>query len=44
MAEKGMKTKDDATKAIRDAIWASHFLLTPKIGKGKEAGVLLVKR
>ncbi|KAJ9602782.1 hypothetical protein H2200_012562 [Cladophialophora chaetospira] len=44
MAEKGMKTKDDGRKAILDVIWASHNMLTPKMGRGKEAGVALVKR
>ena len=44
MPEKGMKSKDDGRKAILDAIWASHNTITPKIGKGKEAGVALVER
>ncbi len=44
MADKGMNTKDEARKAILDAIWASYNMLTPKIGKGKEAGVALIER
>ena len=44
MAERGMKTKEDAAKALMDTVWAAGFNLTPRITKGKEAGVCLVKR
>ena len=44
MEDKGMRTKEDARKAVLDAIWASTTMITPKIGGRQKAGVVLVKR
>ena len=44
MQEKGMRTSDDATRALMDTVSKSQFILTTKMIDPETAGITLVRR